>query len=370
MQISLQESPTKLAQQPANRIAQSATCAGRGRPSGSARGGFALVALALLLAGCSSIPFFGKKDEDPEARDINSTEQQMYRQAQGLLRSASYSQAIDSLQRLEARFPFGRYAEQAQLEIIYAHYMAYDQDAARASANRFIRLHPQHSSVDYAYYLRGLASYNKNAGLFDRLFTTDAAKRDINPAREAFADFTQMLSRFPDSNYAPDARARMLYLRDMLARHEVHVADYYMRRGAYVAGANRARYVVENYPRSASVDDALAVLIEANYKLGLEDAANDALRVLAANYPDYPAFDDSGNLVLTEAVRNRDRSWLNLVTLGLLDRPDVPPPLAIRHPQGFEPSVRNTATADSVNEAGEANSKKPKGRFSWLPFVD
>lgn len=291
-----------------------------------------LITAALLASGCSSLPFFGGKDDDPETRDINSTEQQMYRLSQGMLRSGNYTQAIESLQRLEARFPFGRYAEQAQLEIIYAHYMAFDQEASRAAANRFIRLHPQHNDVDYAYYIRGLAAYNKNAGLFDRILSQDPAKRDIGPAREAFADFTQLLSRFPDSPYAPDARQRMLHLRNLLARHEVHVADYYMRRAAYVAAANRARYVVENYGRSEAVDDALAIIIEANYKLGLTDAANDALRVLATNYPSYEAFDTDGNLVLNEQVRNRDRSWLNLVTLGLLNRPDVPPPLSIRQP--------------------------------------
>lgn len=296
--------------------------------------GFSLGAAALLLTlgltGCSLIPFWGGDDERDAEEDLNATEQLLYRNVQRSLNSGNYQQAIENLERLEARFPFGRYAEQAQLELIYAHYMGYNPEAARSAADRFIRLHPQSANVDYAYYLKGLASYNKNRGILDRLFSTDVAKREMTSAREAYADFTELLTRFPDSPYAPDARKRMLFLRNLLARHELHVANFYMERGAYVAAANRARFIVENYSKAESVPDALAVLVEANYKLGLEDAANDALRVLAHNFPQYEAFDEDGNLVLAEQILNRDRSWTNLVTLGLLDRPDVPPPIKLQ----------------------------------------
>ncbi len=191
------------------------------------------------------------------------------------------------------------------------------------------RLHPQSPNVDYAYYLKGLAAYNKNRGILDRLIATDIAKREMTSARDAYADFTELLARFPDSPYAPDARKRMLYLRNLLARHELHIANFYMERGAYVAAANRARYIVENYSKAEAVPDALAVLVEANHKLELDDAANDALQVLAENFPGYHAFDEQGNLVLAEQILNRDRSWTNLMTLGLLDRPDVPPPIKL-----------------------------------------
>ncbi|MEQ8857700.1 MAG: outer membrane protein assembly factor BamD [Pseudomonadales bacterium] len=295
------------------------------------------VLLALvLLGGCSLIPFWGGDDDedDPEA-DLNATEQLLYRNVQRSLAAGNYQQAVENLEQLEARFPFGRYAEQAQLELIYAHYMGFDPEAARSAADRFIRLHPQSANVDYAYYLKGLASFNKNRGLIDRLFATDIAKREMTSAREAYAEFTELLTRFPDSPYAPDARKRMLFLRDLLARHELHVATFYMERRAYVAAANRARYIVENYSKADVVPDALAVLVEANYKLGLEDAANDALRVLSVNFPDYDAFDSDGNLVLAEQILNRDRSWTNIMTLGLLDRPDVPPPIKLqRRDQG------------------------------------
>ncbi len=301
-----------------------------------------LLTLIVLIAasGCSAIPFIGKdKDrKDFEQEDLDTTEQILYRNAQRSLRSGNYSAAIETLQRLEARFPFGRYAEQAQLEIIYAHHMSGAYEAARAAADRFIRLHPSNPHIDYAFYLKGLAAYSKNKGLMDRIYASDPAKRDMTSARDAYADFGTLLARFPSSQYAPDAQQRMLYLRDLIARSELHVADYYMRRRAFVAASNRAAYVVETYSKSAVAADALAVMIEAKFRLGLEDSANEALRVLALNFPDYHAFDENGDLVLRDQIRNRDRSWTNLITFGLLDRPKVPPPIKINQPEGTDPS--------------------------------
>lgn len=306
------------------------------------------------------MPFFG--DDDQPEIEIETSEQKLYRDAQRLLRSSNYQQAISALEMLEARFPFGRYAEQAQLELVYARYMSYDLEGATAAAERFIRLHPQHSNIDYAYYLKGLASIGQNEGLMDRLFKTDEAKRDMEPIRQGYADFGVLLSRYPNSKYAPDVTQRMVHLRNVLSRAEIAVADYYLRRAAYVAAANRARFVLETYPRSASTPDALLVLIESNYQLGLEDEANNALRVLSLNYPQHPAFDASGSLVLTNTIRNRDRSWTNIMTMGLLDRPDVPPPIMIRHPENFVPP-----TVEAQPEAPE--EKKKRSWFSWLPFI-
>lgn len=300
----------------------------------SVRTAVLVLSLALVTAGCSAIPFFGKDKKNFDEEDLNTTEQVLYRDAQRSLRSGNYATAIEMLQRLEARFPFGRYAEQAQLEIIYAHYMASSYEAARNAADRFIRLHPSHPHIDYAYYLKGLASYSENRGIMDRIYASDPARRDMTHPRNAYADFATLLARYPSSQYAADARQRMLYLRNLIARSELYIADYYMRRRAYAAAANRARYVVETYSKSDVTADALAVIIEANYRLGLKDAANDALRVLALNYPDYPAFDENGNLVLKDQIRNRDRSWTNLITFGLLDRPAVPPPIRITQPEG------------------------------------
>ena len=332
-------------------------------------GGWRWLGLALLLivfAGCSWMPFIGKKDKDDEEEDVNATEQMLYRNAQRSLRAGNYDRAVTALERLEARFPFGRYAEQAQLELVYARYQSSDHDTARMAADRFIRLHPQHSDIDYAYYLKGLAAYNKNRGLLDRVFTADASKRDMTSAAQAYADFADLLARYPHSEYAADARQRMIYLKNLLAAAELHVADYYLRRGAYAAAANRARYVLENYPQAESVPEALLVLVEANYKLDLPAAANDSLRVLALNYPRHPAFDDNGDLVLADRVRDRERSWANLMTLGLLDRPEVPPPLRLQHPEGFvPPPLPEGAEAEAEGRA----EQKRQGRWRrWVPF--
>jgi len=287
----------------------------------------AAVLIAGLLSGCAG----SKKGDRAEAEDPQTTESIVYNNAQRSLRASNYSNAIGHLETLEARFPFGRYAEQAQLELIYARFQSFDLESAQAAARRFIRLHPQHEDVDYAYYMNGLAAYKRNAGFLNRFVASDMSKRDVSGAREAFNVFNDMLKRFPDSNYAADARQRMLYLREILAQSEVNVAAYYMSRKAYVAAANRARYVVENFPSTEAVADALAVGIESSYQLGLEETANDMARVLRLNFPQYAAFDKDGDLVFSKTVSNSERSWVNLVTLGLLDRPSIPPPLKIEN---------------------------------------
>lgn len=293
------------------------------------------LSIASSLAACSWIPFIGTdKEMEDLAEEVETTEQKLYKDAQRYLRTSNYAQAIGALERLEARFPFGRYAEQAQLELIYARYMSLQLDSAVAAAERFVRLHPNHSNIDYAFYIKGLASFRKNQGIMDRIVETDESKRDMGPARAAYADFAQLLARFPNSHYASDTKQRMVYLRDLLARAELNIADYYMRRGAYVAAANRARYALENYPGAMVLDDALLVLIEANHRLGLENEANNVMRVLVLNYPQHEALNADGDLVLTKRVRNRDRSWTNIMTFGLIDRPDVPPPIKITQPGG------------------------------------
>ena len=286
--------------------------------------GVLLILVSILLTACW--PFGGNKHADNER---NTTEQTLYRSAQSSLRGANYDDAIKKLQKLEARFPFGRYAEQAQLELIYANYMAFKMDAATSAADRFIRLHPQHPNVDYAYYMKGLTAFNENRGLLDRFSIADIYDRDPTSSRTAFADFSELIQRFPSSQYAPDARQRMIYLRNLLAHYEVNVARFYMRRGAYVAAANRARNVVEHYAQSQSTADALAILVEANWRLGLPEAAHQALQVLVLNDPHYPGFDGAGHFVFKQQALNRNRSWLNLMTFGLIDRPKVPPPITI-----------------------------------------
>ncbi|MDX1733418.1 MAG: outer membrane protein assembly factor BamD [Halioglobus sp.] len=270
--------------------------------------------LSLALLACTGA------DEQPDI-EADSGEQQIYQEAQRYLRGGNFDLAVKSLQLLESRYPFGRYAEQAQLELIYAHYNAYEHEAAVEAADRFIRLHPQHPSVDYAFYMKGLAAYTGNEDIFNRFLPTDPTKRDTSQAKEAFAEFAQLLSRFPDSPYAADAKARMVALRNMLARHEINVANYYLRRGAYLAAANRGRYVVENFQRTPAVADGLAVMAQGYILLGMDDLAQDSIDILAMNYPEHPALDEDGEL---SSSFSPQRSWLNRLSFGLLDPPRPP----------------------------------------------
>ena len=308
------------------------------------------------LCSCAWMPFVGPDTDAQEIVEDETSEQILYRRANTSLKTGNYSLGINRLQQLEARFPFGRYAEQGQLELIYAHYMSVDLESVEASADRFIRLHPQHPNIDYAYYMRGLAAFTGNRSVLDRFFGGEESRRDMSGAEVAFAYFSEFLNRFPDSEYAKDAHHRMVYLRNLLAQAEVDIASYYLSRDAHVAAANRARAVVENYSKTPSVPEALAILIESNYKLGLTEAANDSLRVLAMNYPDYRAFDENGNLVLEEAIANRDRSWINIMTFGLVDRPNVPPPLQISPPDTGVPDSLQTDTQESISDPAP---KKP-----------
>lgn len=328
---------------------------------------FTITLLALLAHGCSWMPFFGKDDAQP-VEVPETSEQELYQSAQRSLRSSNYTDAIKKLQALESRYPFGRYAEQSQLELIYAYYMGFKPDEARSSADRFIRLHPQHPNVDYAYYLKGLAAFEKDQTFLDRFVATDQASRDIGSARDSFADFSQLLARFPGSEYAPDARQRMIHLRNLLARSEIEVGRYYLSREAYVAAVNRGRYVVENFPSTPSVADGLALMIQGYLKLNLPEPANDALRVLITNYPNYAALDDNYNFTISEQVRNRDRSWINIATFGLLDKPDTPTTLSVKVPEGIELEPR---TPDpGVEQAQKAQeTKQQTGWRRWVPFL-
>jgi outer membrane protein assembly factor BamD len=277
-----------------------------------------LLSLLLFISGCS---WFGGDDDELIA---DSGEQQMYREAQRHLKNENFSLAVRSLQGLESRYPFGQYAEQAQLELIYAHYSAYEFAAANEAADRFIRLHPRHPSVDYAYYMKGLAAYDIEPGFFSRFIPSDDTKRDVSHIQTAFAEFAQLLARFPDSAYAPDARQRMVHMRNMLARNEIHVANYYFRRGAYMAALNRGKYVVEHMQQTPSVADGLAIMGQAYLLLGLDDLAEDSIAVLCENYPDHPNLTSGCEFNSVYTMDGLQRSWINQATLGLFDPPKPP----------------------------------------------
>lgn len=235
-----------------------------------------VILLVVTLAGCG---IFGKEFDTTEGWSANK----LYAEAASELDSSNYARAIEMYQKLESRYPFGRYAMQAQLDVAYAHYRAEEPEEAIAAADRFIKLYPQNPFVDYAYYLKGIVNYNRSVGFLDRYIPMDASQRDPGSALDAFVDFSALVERFPESKYAEDARQRMLYLRNNLAKHEVNVARYYMRRGAYLAAANRANYVIERFQRTSAVEGALEVLIDAYNALGKKQLATDAKRVLDLN---------------------------------------------------------------------------------------
>ena len=275
-----------------------------------------LVGVLALLAACSS---------NAPVIDESLSESELYRKAQTDLDAENYGSAVETLRALEARYPFGRYAEQAQLELIYAYYQNYEPEAATASADRFIRLHPTHQNVDYAYYIRGLASFTRDQGIIERFLPLDMTRRDPGAARDSFNDFAQLINRFPNSQYAPDARARMVYLRNLLAAYDVHVGHYYLKRGAYLAAANRGRYVVENFQQTPSVGDSLALMVAGYNRLAMQDLAGSALETLKLNYPEHPALVNGEFKHHVEpAVAEMD--WLESASVGLIDAVTAPPP--------------------------------------------
>ncbi|WP_461537806.1 outer membrane protein assembly factor BamD [Spongorhabdus nitratireducens] len=307
--------------------------------------GLVFLSLTLVLSGCSSS---GKKDL---SEYDGLSEAELYSKAVKALDNKTYSKAVDALRQIESRYPFGPFAEQAQLNLIYAYYKNFEPEAARASAERFIRLHPQHPSVDYAYYMRGLASNTANLGLIERYIPIDLTKRDPGQARDSFNEFSELLRRYPDSRYAPDARQRMIALRNRLSWYEIHVATYYMKRKAYVAAINRGRYVVENMPETPAVPDALAIMVEGYQHLSLQEPADEALQVLRLNYPDHVTLDAQGNFVGYKVFSDVDPSIWNTMTFGLLDEaPSMPEMPEI--PSFFEDEEEQTADAPKPPTAG------------------
>lgn len=243
--------------------------------------------LVLLLTACGLLP----QAEDP-TRGWSAAK--LYSEAKSELSDGNYEKAIKYFETLEARFPYGRFAQQAQLEVAYAHYKGSDPASAIAAADRFIKLHPNHPHVDYVYYLKGLASFNDDRGLLalledaagDYLGRQDPSERDPRAAKDSFEAFKELVTRFPGSKYTPDAAARMKYLVNALAAHEVHVARYYLKRGAFVAAVNRSQYTLQHYPQAPANEEALATMVRAYDAMGMSDLRDDAMRVMQKNFPD------------------------------------------------------------------------------------
>jgi len=234
--------------------------------------------LLLTLAACSSQSHTDANNPEP----IASVEE-MYTDAKTALNDQNYESAVKKFESLQSRYPYGRYAQQAQLEIAYAYYKQNEAESAIAAADRFIKQYPNNPHVDYAYYLKGLANFHGEIGFLG--LQGDPTERDPKAAQDSFTAFKDLVARFPGSKYVPDARLRMQYLINALAKYEIHVASYYQRRGAYIAAVNRAKEVLTMYPNSPSTREALQILVKSYTAMGMEKLRDDAQRVLDKNFP-------------------------------------------------------------------------------------
>jgi outer membrane protein assembly factor BamD len=236
-----------------------------------------MLALALSVSGC-------RKDKDFQG-EISAED--LYAQATKSLNSNNWGRAIGAYKALQTRYPFGRYTEQSMLDLSYAYFKVGEPENSLSTLDRFIRTYPAHPNVDYAYYLKGLVNYSQNIGFLEKMMPSRVRDRDQSMARDAFLDFSELVRRYPDSRYVPDARQRMIFLRNNLAAYEIIVAEFYLQRKAYIAAANRARYALETYPSTPQSAEALVILHKAYTELALPGLADGSMTVLALNYPDH-----------------------------------------------------------------------------------
>lgn len=263
--------------------------------------------LLLVLSGCSS------QLENPYDR----TEQEYYLSAKQELNDEDYYDAEKELKRLETYYPFGAFAEQAQLELMFAYYHMDQMEDVLATAERFIRLNPLHPEVDYAYYMRGLATYNLGFSFLERYWPDELSERDQSAFRDSFAHFNELITRYPESKFVPDAKARMLYLRELMASHEIAIARYDMKRHAFIGAANRSKKVLLYFQTTSHVEEALVIQIEALKELRMQEESDKALTLLKRYYPDNQYLKDGEfdgpNLAMTDR-----HSFLYIITFGLL----------------------------------------------------
>lgn len=196
----------------------------------------------------------------------------------------NFEKAVKAFEKLQSRYPYGRYAQQAQMEIAYAYYKQGEPAPALSAIDRFIKQYPNHAHLDYMFYLKGLINFDENLGsVMNAISNQDAAERDPKSLRESFDTFKELVTRFPDSPYAADSRLRMQYLLNTLAGSDIHVASYYLRRGAYVAAVNRAKGVLTDYPNTPQTRDALQIMVQAYDAMGLHELRDDTQRILNLN---------------------------------------------------------------------------------------
>jgi len=234
---------------------------------------FILLISVMILMSCAST----EQDEAEPAEVI------LYRMAQDRMNAQNFMGAVESLARIERFYPFGVYAEQARADLIYAHYMTGDYDQAYAASEKFIRLYPRNTNIDYAYFMKGMTGYYADDGLLGNIFSLSLAKRDISGAMQSYADLTEFLIRYPESEYIDSARERLIFLRNLIASSELDGAEYYMKRGAYLAALKRANYVLKNIPNSTETERALDIMRRSFIELGYEEYAEKISSVEVIN---------------------------------------------------------------------------------------
>ncbi len=242
------------------------------------------LALALTTTGCARMKGVFKNKDKNEGLPVS----QLYDRAHGFMEKERWSSASETFTRLIAQYPYGAYTEQALMEQAYAEYKAGKHDEAVSTIDRFIRTYPTHKSIAYLYYLRGLSNMSRNTVFLSKAFKLDMSNRDLQSPQQAYADFSTVATRYPNSKYAADARQRMVFLRNEFARFELNAGLYYLRRGAWVAAADRGTFLLETYPQSEYQNDAVALLGESYTRLGNNALAADARRVLQQNDPQHP----------------------------------------------------------------------------------
>lgn len=268
-----------------------------------------IVSFSFLIVACSS----------QQVQEPDLPERVYYEKAQKALADNLPTTAIKHLRDLDSRYPFGEFSSRAELDLIFAHMQASDFISAHAAAERFIKNHPENEAADYAYYMRALSTYKGAESLITRFLNADPSARDSKELAKAFREFADFTGRYPNSTYAPDAKARMLYLRDMVARHELQVARYYLKRKAPLSALQRSQQVILNYPSSQSVEEALAINIQSYLDLEKNLLADTNLAVLKQNFPSSSYLDSAGNFVPLRLPSDADPGFLYWVSLGIID---------------------------------------------------
>jgi len=272
---------------------------------------FLFLSLTLFsLTACSILDILGSDDDIDKKANWSAAD--FYNEAKTAMQDESYEKAIELYEGLESRYPFGQYAQQAQVDLAFAYYKNDEAESAIATANRFIRIHPRHKNVDYVYYLKGLVNFNRGIGFLERYLPTDKSQRDPGAAVESLDDFATLIRRFPNSQYVADAKQRMVALRSNLALHNLNVANYYMKRKAYVAVINRTKHIIEKYPRTTAVPRALLLMADAYKRVGMSDLAADTERVYNLNYPNGLPPIDNPKIAYEETTSEKIWEFLEL----------------------------------------------------------